>query len=133
MTEKAEIIQISDKEYLVKNNTVHFGEDNIVYVEAIGEQSDDVAMAHFQLSAQLNSKTTGKLKYLINLNGAGKNSPMARKMWQGISESDITDKVALYGIHPVAKVLASFVMGMTKRKNIRFFNSKKEATDWLKS
>ena len=41
-------------------------------------------------------------------------------------------KIAHWGINPVAKILASFVMGLSKKTEMRFFTSKEEALAWLK-
>jgi len=40
-------------------------------------------------------------------------------------------KIAIWGLSPVARVIASFVMGISK-KDIRFFNSEEKALSWLK-
>jgi len=67
------------------------------------------------------------------LNNCGKNEPGARLIWSQISDEENTNKVALFGMHPVARVLASFVMGITNRNNQRFFKTKEEAVNWLVS
>jgi len=49
-----------------------------------------------------------------------------------VSEYEKTGKVAVFGLHPVARVIASFVMGVSKNKDMRFFKAKEEALAWLK-
>jgi hypothetical protein len=132
MPEKSEIIKINDREFQIGENKIILIEDNIVYVIANGDQTDRIALAHIQHTENIGKQITGKLNYLINLNNAGKNSPGARKVWQDISDMEIINKIALFGIHPVARVLASFVIGMTKRDNIVFFDKKEEAINWIK-
>ncbi len=47
-------------------------------------------------------------------------------------EDKIFGKVALFGLHPVARVVASFFMGATKKKDMRFYKTRGEALAWLK-
>ena len=61
-----------------------------------------------------------------------KNSPEARKIWRNFSEDEDTHKVAMFGIHPVAMVIASFVTNITKKNEMRFFKTKEEALEWIK-
>jgi len=42
------------------------------------------------------------------------------------------NKAALIGLHPVARVLASFFIGFAKNRRTRFFKSKEEALLWFK-
>jgi len=133
MAGKAELQQISEKEFRVGNNKVFLLEDDIIYIEAYGEQTDEIAFAHLNHNEILVKQLSGKINYLVNLNDAGKSSPKARRIWQELSEAETTNKTALFGMHPVAKLLASFVIGVTKRKNMRFLNSREEAVNWLKT
>ncbi|MBN2347738.1 MAG: STAS/SEC14 domain-containing protein [Bacteroidales bacterium] len=133
MAIKIKIKQNGGKEFLIEENKIWIIENNIIYIEANGEQTVEIAALHLELDKLLQKQIQGKLNYLINLNRAGKSSPAARKVWQKISESETTLKVALFGVHPVARILATFVMGVTNKKDIRFFNTKNEAILWLKS
>jgi len=47
-------------------------------------------------------------------------------------EHERTGKVALFGLNPVARVIASFVMGVTRKKDMRFFKTREEALAWLR-
>ena len=53
-------------------------------------------------------------------------------MGQEAFEDEKIGKVALFGLHPVARVIASFVMGVTKKEDMRFFRTKEEALAWIK-
>jgi hypothetical protein len=75
--------------------------------------------------------TEEKISYLIDLNKCGKNSPEARQIWNQLSDDEKTNKVAIFGIHPVARVLANFSMGTSKNKNQHFFKTQEEAMTWL--
>ena len=131
MENPVDIVQISEKEYLVAKNKVVIQDKNIVFIEAHGGQTDEIAKAHLELNKTITCILNGNVKLLIDLNDAGKSSTEARKIWQKIAEFKSTKKVALFGMHPVAKVLASFVIGVTSNKNILFFSRKDKALDWL--
>lgn len=131
MSQTLEFQQLRELEFLVGKNKVSLLEGNIIYVIAEGEQSLEVALAQRKANESLIRSIKGKVNYLIDLNKAGKNSPEARIIWKEISEEERTNKVATYGIHPVAKVIASFVMGITKKKDLRFFHTKQQALDWI--
>ncbi len=126
------VTQLSPDKYLVGNNETSLIESNIIYVIAKGEQTDELAEKQAEINAILIHKAGGKISYLINLNDCGKNSPGARTKWRDLSEEEETDKVAIFGMHPVAKVLASFVMKVSRKKNQQFFYMKDEALNWLK-
>ena len=48
------------------------------------------------------------------------------------AELEKIGKIAMFGMHPVARVVASFVMGVTNKEDMRFFKSKEDALLWLK-
>jgi hypothetical protein len=123
--------KISDGEYFVNGTHILLLGNDIVYVEPHGEQSDESAQLLFELYLQHKFIGSTPTKYLINLNFAGKNSPGARKTWQQIGELETTLKIAYYGLHPVAKVLASFVIGFAGKRNSRFFFDRGDAIKWL--
>jgi len=131
MTDKTAIRQISENEYVVGNNVTSLIEQNIVYVVAHGDQSDKLAIAQSQINHKLANMAGDKISCLIDLNHCGKSSPKARNVWRSLCEEEITKKVAIFGMHPVASVLAAFVMRVTKSNNQQFFKTKEEALDWL--
>ena len=133
MADNIEIEQISNSEYLVEENKIYLLDNNIIHVVAVGEQSDELAMAHVEIFNRLTKWNEGKFNYLIDLNKAGKNSTEARKLWKDISEDENTGKLALFGLHSVARVLASIVIGVNSKNkdHHRFFKLKEEAFKWL--
>lgn len=133
MAKGIDIEQINEKEFRIKDNKIFLLEDHIIYIEAYGEQTDEIAITHLNHNRILVKQFSGKINYLINLNDAGKSFPKARRIWLELSEAETTNKTALFGMHPVAKLLASFVIGVTKRKNMRFYHSRVEAVNWLKT
>ncbi len=124
--------RISEKSYIVGDNKTSLIDNNIIYVIAKGEQTDELAEKQSEINHVLAKLAGGKINYLVNLNDCGKNSPKARNVWTELSDEEITNKVAIFGMHPVAKVLASFVLKVTKKNNQKFFSTKQEAMRWLK-
>ncbi len=127
-----EIRYINDKELAIGENRCVVLNNNIIFITAIDEQTDEIARLQEEGNTKLREQVKGKVSYLIDLNQAGKSTPEARKIWNKLSEDQGTHKVALYGMHPVARVLASFVMTITKKNEMEFFKTKEAALAWLK-
>lgn len=126
-----EIIPINEKEIMVGDNRTTIIEGNIIYVIAKGEQTAELAMLQKEINLKLASLIDGKICFLVDLNKCGKNSPEARLIWKELSENSNTHKVAVFGLHPVARVLATFVLRFTSNNNNSFFTAKEEALSWL--
>lgn len=120
-----------EDENLNGQNMTSLINENIIYVIAVGEQTTEIALTQKQINLKLASYVKGQINYLIDLNKCGKNSSEARQIWKESAEDERTDKVAIFGLNPVAKVIASFVMGVTRKKNQRFFNTEAEALLWI--
>ena len=121
-----------DRKIWVGENWAYLGEDNITYFVLVGEHDENIAIACGEAFLKLINMVEGKGKALGDINKTGKQSLEARKIWKKISENEKVGKLALIGMHPVARVLASFIIGTTKKKDMRFFKTKEEALAWLK-
>jgi hypothetical protein len=132
MEQEVEIKQVSEREFWVGGDRLYLGEDNIVYVTSVGEVDEKKAIAIEEVFLKLLNVVEGEINLFIDINKAAKHSSEARKVWQELSEHKKFRKIALFGLHPVARVLASFVMGVSKKEDLRFFKTKKEALAWLK-
>ena len=133
MEEKDKTRQVSEKEYLVGETKAMLLDDHIIKIEIVGPQPTEVAYAVYNATRQLEKLVQGKVSYLIDLNRAGKNSPEASRLWRRAAEEDKIHKVAQFGLHPVAKVLASFVNNLNSANhNIRFFSTMEEGLEWIK-
>ncbi len=121
-----------DREIWVGKNKLYLGEDNITYFVLVGEHDENMASACGEAFLKLINMGEGKVNALGDLNKIEKQSPEARKIWKEVSEPEKVGKLALFGMHPVARVIASFVIGTTKKKDMRFFKTKEEALAWLK-
>ena len=69
---------------------------------------------------------------LDDINKTGKVSSEARRIFRELTEDDEIGggKGAIFGLHPVARVIASFFIG-SHNKNQRFFKAREEAMVWL--
>lgn len=105
-------------------------ENKILHVMAVGDFNLENATRVKQIALEIQN-AFGTLNALIDLNKAGKSSPEARKIWKELTELG-NARVAFVGLHPVARVLASFTMAFSGNKNTVFFTSKNEALKWLK-
>ncbi|MBN1821310.1 MAG: STAS/SEC14 domain-containing protein [Prolixibacteraceae bacterium] len=122
---------VSEKEIWVGENQFQVLSDNIIKVKAVGEETMEKAEIQKEISLKLANSLEGKIKYLIDLNRSGKSSHEARNIWKELSENEKTAKVAMFGMHPVARVIASFVSDITNKKEMRFFKTEEAAIKWL--
>ncbi len=129
------IIVINENKFLISNdNEVYIDTINNIYnVIARGIQTIEIANAHKYLAEKIFENSKQPLSFFINVNECGKNSPEARKTWKYLTEHSKTKKVAVFGIHSVAKVIAYFVIGtLIKKEKIRFFDNEVNALKWIK-
>ena len=121
-----------DREIWIGENSLYLDEDNIIRITIVGELDEETQIGINEAGYKLMNTAEGKVNALVDLNKAGKVSPEARKRQKEISEYEKTVKVALFGLHPVARVIASFFMGISRNKDMRFFKTEKEALAWLR-
>ena len=121
-----------DRQLRVGEDRFYLGEDNIIYFTLVGEHDEKRAIACKDAFLKLVNMVEGKPNALGDLNAARKQSPEARAIWKELNEHEKIGKIALIGLHPVARVIASFVMGVSKKKDMRLFKTKEEALSWLK-
>ena len=126
-----EIKQVREREIWVGENRFYL-DNGLLCINLVGEMDDKTVVAMKEAYFKLNNMVDGKIDALIDLNKAGQQSAGARKTWNELSEGENSGKLALFGMHPVARVMASFVMGVTKKEDMRFFKTKEDALAWLK-
>lgn len=107
-------------------------EENILNVISLGDIDKETALECNAVSRKLSDTVPGKIKVLVDLNKGGKESPEARKIFKDMKYNKEAD-VALFGMHPVAKLLASLYMKFSKIQNVRFFDTREDALAWLRS
>ena len=123
--------QAGDREFKIGESRIKILDNKIISIESVGDLDDEMAKVYIELNRKMQEILGDRLFYMIDLNRAGKNSSGARKTWQELTELDTTIKVALFGLHPVARILASFVIGITSQKKNKFFRTEEEAISWL--
>ncbi len=121
-----------DRETSVGQNRFYLGDDNIIYFTLVGEHEEKRALACKGAFLKLVGVAEGKVNALGDLTGIRKQSPEARAVWKELNEHEKVGKIALIGLNPVARVIASFVMGISNKKDLRLFGSRNEALGWLK-
>jgi hypothetical protein len=121
-----------DSEIRIGESRYYLGENNIVHAIEVGVMDDQKAMAIKEAYLKVLDIVKGQVNILVDLNKAKKPSAKARKILNEINEDERVDRVAHFGMHPVARVMASFLIGLSKKKEIRFFKTKEEALKWLK-
>lgn len=126
-------MQQKDREIWIGESRMYLGEDNILYETVVGVVDEKIAIALKEATLKLSSKAEGGvINVFIDLNGTGKPTPEARRIGQESFEDEGIGKIAMFGVNPVTRVIASFVMGVTRKKDMRFFRSKEKALAWLK-
>ena len=121
-----------ERESWIGKSRYYLGEDNKIYVTIVGEVDDSAASEYQNTGIKFINMVAGTADVLVDITSARKLSPQARKAFRELAENEKTGKVAIFGLHPVARVIASFFMGATTKKDIRFFNSRDAAVAWLK-
>ena len=111
---------------------MYLGDDGIVHVTLVGEIDEETAVALKEAGIQFGNIIGRKVNSFMDLNRVRKLSPNARKVMKDSCVHKNAGKIALYGIHPVARILASFAMGPTKKEDIRFFKTRDAAFAWLR-
>ncbi|DAC73076.1 MAG TPA: hypothetical protein DSN98_01920 [Thermoplasmata archaeon] len=107
-----------------------------MYIDLVGDfdVQDAFALkdASTKLMRRIEGNTTRKVDLLINNSVCKKPTSEARKIFAKMTEDESVGKIAIYGYNPVVRVIASFVIGFSKNKNIKIFNSKESSLAWLK-
>jgi hypothetical protein len=129
MKEKEE----KEREIWVGKNRFYLDENNILHMTIVGEIDEKLAREFIVAYEKFYLLLKGRMRLVLaDINKAGKASSEARKLFRMLSEEKKANKTAIFGMHPVSKVIASFFMGVSRNKDIRFFNSKETAMAWLK-
>jgi len=132
MEEKAEIKQVSEREIWIGESRLYLGEDNILYINIVGESDEKTTVGMRTANNRLENMIKEKIDVLVDLNKAGKQSIESRKLGKELIEKERVRKIAFYGLNPVSRVLASFLIAVLQQKKSRFFNTKEEALAWLR-
>jgi len=119
-----------EREIWAGENRFYLGEDDMMYVELVGEYNMQNALALRDAYLKLLENVEGKVNILVDNSKSGKPSKEARKIFTELIGHEQCGKIAVFGLNPVARVIASFVLGSSK--NTHIFKTKDEAFSWLK-
>lgn len=131
---KKKSVKIEEKhrEIWAGGNSIYLGRDNILHLTISGEVDEETQIGINEACYRLMNMVEGKVNTLIDLNKAGKTSTGARKRQVELAGHEKVGRVAIFGLHPIARVIASFVMGLSRNKDWRLFKTREEALAWLK-
>jgi hypothetical protein len=132
MEEKMEIKEVSEREIWVGENRFYLGEDDIMYIETSGDYDLKVVSELRDAFLKLLSFAEGKADIIVDINRSGKSAQNARKAFAELMEDERCRKIAIFGMNPVARVIASFILGSSKNKNTKIFKTKEESLAWVK-
>ena len=126
------IMEEKDREIWIGQNRIYLDGNNIINGVFMGDVDAKTANRIRDAHLKLMDMVEGKVKVLDDISRVKKPSSQARKILQEFIMHENFDKVALFGMHPVASVIASFFISGIKKKDMRFFKTKEEALAWLK-
>ncbi|WP_430972548.1 hypothetical protein [Sunxiuqinia rutila] len=132
MNQKITIREVSKDEVWMNHNHIRLIEDQVFHIVACGEQTSEMAYTYLDIFDRMLSGSSKPVSYLVDLNQAGRNSSEARRVWKQIGDCAQTHRIALFGLHPVAEVLACFVIGISNEQEMRFFRNETAAMNWLR-
>jgi hypothetical protein len=116
----------------VGNHTFCLGEDNILYITIVGKVDDEKTVILIKEAVtELLDMVEEKVNVFVDINKSGKPSLKTRNLVPKFQENKKVGKTAIFGLTPVAKVIASFAKGTAKNRDIRFFDTKELALAWL--
>ena len=121
-----------DREIWVGENRFYLVEDDIMYVETSGNYDLKGSFELRDAFLKLLHDVEGKVNIIVDNSRGGKPSQEARKVFAVMMEDERCGKIAVVGLNPVARVIASFVLGSSKNKNTKIFKTKEEALAWVK-
>ncbi|MCI0470028.1 MAG: STAS/SEC14 domain-containing protein [Candidatus Aminicenantes bacterium] len=119
------------REVWIGESRMFLGLDDILYCTFVGNVDEECLKKFAETAYDFAGKVKGKLKVIADLDRAGMPTAAARKAAKKYYEDERIGEIALYGMKSVARVVATFVMGFSKKQDLRFFKSREEALAWL--
>lgn len=133
MSKNIVINKTNENEITINESKIGLVNDNIIYIIAVGFVDEELAKVGERIVCEFLEKTNKNTNILVNLTNAGQPSSKAIRIYLRVSEMAAIKKIAMFGISAVAKVLGSFMIRLSKKKNFQFFKTKEEALAWLNS
>jgi hypothetical protein len=128
---QTQAIQSGEREILLGQNRFYLDEKNVLNCIVAGYSDEKIALGTKESCIKLAQMVKGKVRVYIDLNNAGEYSSKARKIIRELTEHPKIGKCAVFGMHPVARVIAAFVIGVSGNRDMRFFKTKEDAITWM--
>jgi len=120
------------KEFWIKENQILIDiDEHLICITAVGDMNETLAKKVQALMFGAFSEANDPFDVIIDLNKSGKQTPEARRIWNDLNDNPNIRCVAYIGVHPVARITASFLKGIASNKNMKFFSTIEKAKEWL--
>ena len=113
----------------IRKHTLYL-EDNILFSITDGNYDEENTLEITEVILEI-LKLRSTLNLFVDMNKIGKVTPEARKISNEIMAHEKISKIAFVGVHLVARIVAEFLMQVTRNKKSKFFKYKEEALKWL--
>lgn len=131
-SDKGIVKRVSEKEIWIDETRLLLDNNGLIHIDVVGGTEEEVALIKRDILFELIDVGDTKKNIIFNLNKAGKPSAVSRKIFLKAVSHENIGKVAIWGIHPVAKILGSFLIKLSPKKDVRFFGANEDALAWLK-
>lgn len=119
-------------EIQIQHTTIRLSDNNLILIGKGGYDKQLASLVRDAILDILNSSSV-KIDILADFNEAGKSSSEAREIWRELATHKNIGKIACLGAHPLAKILAVFILKLSQNGRFRFFSKTEEAMMWLDS
>jgi hypothetical protein len=117
-------------EIQIQHTTIRFSNNILILVGRGGYDKQLATLVRDAILDVLDSSSV-KINILADFNEAGKSSSEARDIWRGLAAHKNIGKIACIGGHPLARILAVFILKLTQNGRFRFYSKTEEAMNWL--
>lgn len=108
-------------------------ETGVIRNKARGDFNEQEAQKQADLFLTLINERSGKVLVLHDLTEGKIASSKARKIYAALMKEEKIKKQAFVGISSMTRVIVSFITNFSGVNNARYFNTEKEALEWLKN
>ncbi|MEZ5070551.1 MAG: STAS/SEC14 domain-containing protein [Bacteroidales bacterium] len=119
------------EKFLLGENEIYLKPFRIFHVVAIGDQTEETGAGYLRYNEKALRHFGGRVNFLIDMNRCGKISPKARRIFKQLGELETTEQVAVFGAHPMAKLIGNMVLSSFGKDNARFFDQEEQAMEWV--
>lgn len=119
------------KETRVDEHWFRLEDCNIISITINGDVDTAAAVKFTEVTEGFLQSAGQKLHMLIDLNKAGNASLEARHEGKARMADDRIAKIAYFGLHPVARMIAFFMIELARNNKMRFFGTEEAARQWL--